>query len=369
MASLVISAAMSNDLWLSFAGTVWRRLGACSQLLIFFIAAVIAAHVSMYRQSAKTLMLGMEAAAGVASLYAILQYFGLDPLIPRAFYTLGSSAAVRPPATLTQATYFATFLLPGILIATGFRLGETRPLPKRMHELTLFLSLPALFLSGTRSAMLGLAVGLWILIYLVGGRLRNRRILLRAGYASLACAVAATIFLFMPAGKPTRARIAQWTADPKGGPRLLVWRDSLPLIWQHPAVGIGPELFEAEFRKAESMELARAFPDAYHESPHNFFLEVATAQGVTGLFFWLCLVAITAACGLRARRANDATAAILLAAFAAMLVSLQFCPLTLTNELYLLALAAILVGRHSNPGFRGGSIQPRSSHDLPWHLA
>ncbi len=271
MASLVISAAMSNDPWLSFAGTVWRRLGACSQLLIFLIAAVIAAHVSIYRQSAKTLMLGMEAAAGVASLYAILQYFGLDPLIPRAFYTLGSSAAVRPPATLTQATYFATFLLPGILIATGFRLGETRPLPKRMHELTLFLSLPALFLSGTRSAMLGLAVGLWILIYLVGDRLRNRNNLLRAGYAALACAVAATIFLFMPAGKPTRARIAQWTADPKGGPRLLVWRDSLPLIWQYPAVGIGPELFEPEFRKAESMELARAFPDSYHESPSQLF--------------------------------------------------------------------------------------------------
>ncbi len=61
-------------------------------------------------------------------------------------------------------------------------------------------------------------------------------------------------------------------------------------------------------------------------------------------------MAITAACGLRARRAHDATVAILLAAFAAMLVSLQFCPLTLTNELYLLALAAIIVGRHSNPG-------------------
>ena len=83
-----------------------------SQVIALFIAGVIAAHVSLYRQGAKTLMLGMEAAGGIASVYAILQYCGLDPLIPRSFYTLGSSAAVRPPATLTQATYFATFLLP-----------------------------------------------------------------------------------------------------------------------------------------------------------------------------------------------------------------------------------------------------------------
>jgi O-antigen ligase len=345
MASLVVSAAMSNDPWLSFAGTVWRRLGVCSQLIIFFIAGVIAAHVSIYRQAAKTLMLGLESAAGVASLYAILQYFGFDPLIPRIVYTLGASAAVRPPATLTQATYFATFLLPGILIAAGFRLSETRGLWKRTHDLILLVSLAALFLSGTRSALLGLAVALCVLIYFLGSRLWSRKNLLRAAYAFLGIAVAVTLFLLMPAAKPTRARIAQWTADRQGGPRLLVWRDSFPLIWQHPVVGIGSELFEPHFRKAESLELARAFPDAYHESPHNFFLEVASAQGVTGLFLWVSLLAITSACGLRTRKANESIVAILLAALAGMLVSLQFCPLTLTNELYLLALAAIVIGQ------------------------
>jgi O-antigen ligase len=300
----------------------------------------------------------MEAAAGIASLYAILQYCGLDPLIPRSFYTFGPSAAVRPPATLTQATYFATFLLPALLIAAGFRLSETRPLWKRIHELILLVSLAALFLSGTRSALLGLGVALCALAYLERGRQRNRRVLLRAGYAFLACAVAATFFLLTPVSKPTRARLAQWTADRTGGPRLLVWRDSVPLIWQHPVVGIGPELFEAEFRKAESLELARAFPDTYHESPHNFFLEAATAQGLLGLFFWLLLLALAGSCGLRAYRAKDSLAGIVLAALMAMLVSLQFCPLTITNELYLLALAATLIGLLPNPGPSGAVSTP-----------
>jgi hypothetical protein len=300
----------------------------------------------------------MEAAAGIASLYAILQYCGLDPLIPRSFYTLGLPAAVRPPATLSQATYFATFLLPAISIAAGFRLSETRPLWKRMHELILLLSLAALFLSGTRSALLGLGVAPCALAYFERGRLWNRRVLLRAGYAFLACSVAATLFLLTPAAKPTRARIAQWTADRTGGPRLLVWRDSFSLIWQHPVVGIGPELFEAEFRKTESLELARAFPDTYHESPHNFFLEAATAQGIIGLSFWLFLLALVGICGLRAYRAKDSLAGILLAALIAMLVSLQFCPLTITNELYLLALAATLIGLFPDPHPPGAVSTP-----------
>src|SRR5437763_2593972 len=74
MASLVISATRSSDASLSFAGTVWRRLAAVSQAVVFFIAGVIAAYVFLYRQAAKTLMLGMETAAGIASFYAILQY-------------------------------------------------------------------------------------------------------------------------------------------------------------------------------------------------------------------------------------------------------------------------------------------------------
>ncbi|MFL6447374.1 MAG: O-antigen ligase family protein [Bryobacteraceae bacterium] len=358
MVSLVISATMSSDASLSFAGTVWRRLGVGSQAIVLLIVGVIAAYVFLYRQAAKRLMLGMETAAGLASFYAILQYFGLDPLIPRSFYTFGSSAAVRPPATLTQATYFATFLLPAILIAAGLRLSETRPPWKRMHELMLLLSLSALFLSGTRSALLGLGVALCALAYFERCRLRSRRVLLRVAYASLACAVAAALFLLTPAGRPARARIAQWTADRTGGPRLLVWRDSLPLIWQHPVVGIGPELFEAEFRKTESLELARAFPDAYHESPHNFFLEIATAQGMIGLSFWISLLALAGICGLLAYHAKDPNAGILLPALLAMLVSLQFCPLTITNELYLLALAAILIGLLPNQPPSGAVSTP-----------
>jgi O-antigen ligase len=343
VASLLLSTAFSNDVWLSLAGTVWRRLGALDQTVVFLIAAAVAACVYRNRAAARALMLAMEAAGAIASIYAILQYAGWDPLIPAHLYKLGSEpAAVRPPATLTQATYFATFLLPAVLIAAASRIRETSSRSKRLHEIVLVLSMAALVLSGTRSALLGLAAGAFALLYFERARLANRRTLAQAACGILAFAVLVGAFVLLPAGKGIRVRLAQWVTDRAGGPRLLVWRDSLSLVGQHPVLGAGPELFETEFRRAESVELARAYPDYYHESPHNFFLEAATGQGFVGLAVWVALLGLAGYSGVRCCRRGDSTGAALVASLLAMLVSLQFCPLTLTNELYLLVLGASL---------------------------
>jgi hypothetical protein len=148
----------------------------------------------------------------------------------------------------------------------------------------------------------------------------------------------------LPTGKGVRARFTQWAEDRAGSPRLLVWRDSLPLLWQHPVSGIGPELFEGKFRRIESMDLARAYPDHYHESPHNFLLEVAIGQGLIGFALWLGLLSVASWSGLSCFRRGDSAANPLLSALIATFISLQFCPLTTTNELYVLVLCAMLVG-------------------------
>jgi O-antigen ligase len=344
-ASILISSVFSRDPTLSVAGTVWRRLGAMSQAAILFLASALAAVVFADRSVARRVMLGMEAAGAIASVYAILQYAGWDPLIPASLYTVGSMPAVlRPPATLGHATYFATFLLPVILIAVSFRLRERAFRRQRMHEIIFFLAISALILSGTRSALLGLGVGVCTLFLLDKRRLLQRRILARFAYRALAFAGVAAAFLLLPTGAGVRVRLAQWATDRGGGPRLMVWRDSLALIRQHAAWGIGPEMFEAEFRRAESLELARAFPDHYHESPHNFFLEAGLSQGVFGLAVWLALLGLGCWCGVAVRKSGDSAPAPLLPAMLGMLVSLQFCPLTITNELYLLAIVAMLAG-------------------------
>src|ERR1700761_665485 len=72
-------------------------------------------------------------------------------------------------------------------------------------------------------------------------------------------------------------------------------------------------------------------------------LPAAIAQGITGVAVWMSLLGLACYCGVICRRGGDSNAAPLLAALMAMLISLQFWPLTLTNELYQLALSALLV--------------------------
>lgn len=338
VASLLISAALSNDLRLAMAGTVWRRLGAVNQVIAFLFAAALGSYVYLHRSRLKTLLIAMEAGGAITSLYAILQYAGWDPLIPSKMYT-DKLDAIRPPATLTHATYFATFLAGAILITAGLRLRETSRRWKRAHEGVLILLMAALALTGTRSALIGLFFGACILGYFERKIVFERKHIPVAGIFGVACLAVASLFLALPASKGVRARLAEWVSERAGGPRLLVWHDSLPIVWRHAVAGVGPEFFEPEFRSAESLELARAYPDSYFESPHNFFLEFAVSQGIPGLAGWVALLALACYCGVKGQRRT----ASLFGALVAMLISLQFCPLTLTNELYLLVLIAMLV--------------------------
>ena len=104
---------------------------------------------------------------------------------------------------------------------------------------------------------------------------------------------------------------------------------------QHPILGFGPESFTSQFAPFESVELARAYPDFYQESPHNMFLDALTSRGLAGLLalIALCALALWAASG------NAA----LLAALSGAIVCQQFVVLTVPTELYFYLLIAIAV--------------------------
>jgi tetratricopeptide (TPR) repeat protein len=100
-----------------------------------------------------------------------------------------------------------------------------------------------------------------------------------------------------------------------------------------PLAGWGPETFNTEFPKYQSVELARSYPDFYHESPHNVFVDELTAKGIMGLaaFVWLCVVAL--------RRPVTELSAVLVAA----LVNLQFTALVVPSAFFFYWVAALLI--------------------------
>jgi len=161
----------------------------------------------------------------------------------------------------------------------------------------------------------------------------------------LALGILATgsIFYVSPAGQKLRSRVHWSLEDAYGGARPRLWRDTIRMARAHWIVGTGPETFTSQFARTQSRELARAYPDFHHESPHNVFLDALNSQGVTGLAILLLFSGFVFLTAWRARLVERRLAGALAASFAAGVTSLQFQSFVLSTALFWYANAALLV--------------------------
>jgi O-antigen ligase len=333
----LVAAIFSTHPRLSWIGSTWRRSGAIAEVAVLVVAAAVAGQIAVDQRSFRILLRVTVLASLPISIYGILQYFGVDPILAPAGYQFGEGTfmIVRPPSTLGHAAYFATYLL-YVAFAGAAMIGvETERKWKIAATTASVLAIFAMVLSGTRAALLGFIFGVMFVVLRERSVFRERW---RFLVITAAIAVAIGAFYLAPAGERLRAR-AFWAGEDRlGGSRLLLWRDTLGMIFKESPggrwlAGYGPETFAVEFPRHESLSLARAFPDFYHESPHNIFLDALVSTGILGLAARIALVLL---CLARARGPLGG-------AFVAMLISLQFTTFTLPTELYFYLTAAILV--------------------------
>jgi len=342
IASLVISTFLSSQISLSLSGTVWRRFGLIGQTATLIVAVAVACMAASRPGWVTTLFRAIAVCGGLASIYGIFQYFGLDPFLDRKLYAIEYFGGItRPPSTMGHALYFSAYLVPILFISVSAGIAETGRLWRRGFYLVGALAAIAIVLSATRSAILAAVIG----GIFFGWRVVRRRLPTESWTFSLKHAaivggilLALTGFVLAPAGSSLRARMRQWRDDP-GGPRLQMWKECPGLIALHPVFGEGPDTFAGEFRKVQSLQLSRAYPDFYNETPHNAMLDAACAQGIPGA---LILVGVF----LLAWRAGPNTG--LDAALLGILISSMFASLTLVTSLYLWTIAGLAVAL--NPG-------------------
>jgi len=219
--------------------------------------------------------------------------------------------------------------------------------------------------------LLGLSAGAALIAYLEARRSGHRKTLVYAAASLVAGLVLVSIFSISPAGQSLRIRLAQWTADPVGGTRLLVWRDSWQLLRAHWLFGIGPEAFAGEFRKVQSLELSQAYPEHYHEDPHNMLLGSALSQGAPGFVLATVWIALGLICGYQGIQKGIPASGMLLACLLAMSICAQFAPLTITNWLYFDVTIALLVAVSlPQPAFGAAASRLHPGvWTLPWMAA
>ena len=352
-----LSTALSKNPELSLNGGNWRRFGLITETGLLLFTLITAAWLFRNREHTRSLLRSCAVAGALGALYGIAQYFGLDPLLPAKAYQAGEGpfTIVRPPGTLGHADYFAAWLVAIVFFGLALERMEQTRWRKTFALSTSVLAAFSIALSGTRAALVGLFAGV-VLTIVVSRRKPGKRTLLLSGVMAALFAV----FFFSSAGSKLRARLHWSLDDPRGGARLLLWRDSAAMAGARLLTGFGPETFGSEFPRFESVELARAYPDFYHESPHNVLLDALTARGIPGLLLFLALCGVAFFSGFRSR---DPYAVPLIAGLAAMLVCHQFTVFVAGTALYFyLILAMLVVAEHdggampveSRPLQRGG---------------
>src|SRR6202050_1055739 len=275
LASLAVSTALSTRPGLSLMGTNGREFGLVPQAA----ALLFAWSVAGCSGNARAVLRGVAISCAAARAYRIAQYFGWDRFLPAAAYHIGEGiwTIVRPPGTLGYVSYFATWLAVSAFLSLALETMETAAAWRWAARLAAAICAVAMVLTGTRAAMLGLAAGVAVWLYLRGFRVTRR---MMAGAAVVAMLGAA--FYFSPPGWNLRSRTRWFTEDRLGGGRPELWRDTLQMASHRLAAGYGPETFTAGFARFESPGLAAAYPDFEYESPHNMFLDALTAQGIPG---------------------------------------------------------------------------------------
>jgi len=363
--SLVVSTLASVNPALSLGGSTWRYWGLPTQLAALGFAYLVCACCAGRPDRLRVVLRGIAASGLIVALYGMAQYFGWDPLLDAGGYHVGQGiwAIVRPPSTLGHADYSANWLLFVVFAGAALAVSEQQTPWRWLAWGAAAAGSVAIVLSGTRAAMLGMLAGaalllVWLIVW------HGLRITRAVAAVALAMVAAAAVFYVSPAGEKLRARVHWALREPPGGARLLLWRDSLRMARARWLAGYGPETFIASFALHQSADLGRAYPDFYHESPHNIFLDTLVAQGVAGPVLLLALGASGFAAAImseRSGRRNPAAGA-LAAGLAAMTISEQFVSFTLPTALAYYVAVAMLVTlsvRTALPPWPAGRRWPR----------
>lgn len=337
---LAVSTVFSTSPALSAFGTNWRRFGATAYLALLCFLAVAAGWLIGESRRVRLLLRSVAVTGSAIALYGTLQYFGFDPWLATSDYHVGEGiwTIVRPPGTLGHAVYLANYLLFVAFASAGLWRIETQRQWRFVAAMAATLCALAIVLSGTRAAMLGLVAGAAVLLVWERPRLRRPHVMVSA-----AIMAGLVLFYFSPAGSPLRARVHWSVEDLHGGARPWLWRDALRMATARPVAGWGLETFGREFPRFQSIELARAYPDFYHESPHNILLDAFTSEGAPGLLILLAIAGLGFWVAVRGPSAAPRLTHALAAGLAAQLLSEQFSSFTIPTALGFYITVVLLV--------------------------
>jgi O-antigen ligase len=285
----LISAAFSTDPLESFIDS--------KQLPLFLIVPVVY-HLARGTRT-KTVMDVVITVGALAAAYGIIQYGMLH----------FDSLRLRPRGTMGHyMTYSGTLMLVIGVAASRIVFGVR---DRIWPALVMPALIVALTLTFTRSAWVGVCVGVSLLFILKDFRLTG-----------LIPVIIALLFALAPDRITDRIMSVFDLRDPTSRDRVAMLQTGVEMIKDHPLTGVGPDMVKraySEYRDPTSVEKV-------NPHLHNVPLQIAAERGLPALAVWLGFIALLTLHAFRIFRGSRdrVVAAAALAAIAAMLSAGMF---------------------------------------------
>lgn len=235
------------------------------QLVLFLIVPMI---YDLARGTRTKIVVDVIITVGaVAAAYGIIQYTLLH----------FDSLRLRPRGTLGHyMTYAGTLMLVIGVAAARLVFGAH---DRKWPALVMPALLVALTMTLTRSAWVGVSVGVGLLFVLKDLRL-----------TALIPVVIALVFALAPDSVTDRLMSVSNLRDPSSRDRLAMLQTGAAMIHDHPLTGVGPNMVQrvyAQYRDPNSVQKT-------NPHLHNVPIQIAAERGIPALLIWLAFVATLA---------------------------------------------------------------------------
>lgn len=282
----LLAFAFSVDRSMSLQGAPYRFQGLIAQLVI---AAYLLNVVSIFRSFTETdrrrffgWLLGSAMVASVVSLlpfYPEFPYFNLLSFSNRVFGTFGNP------------NYLAVFLI-GLMPFLGLFFRSKSRTVQAIASLSAAVMTVVLFLTGCRSAWIGLIIGLVVVATLKAIKRRSFKLLITMGLIMICIG---GVFFYQRIHETKVFHRLSLTEDNVGSvnTRIFLQEAGLKLFTERPIFGSGQETIAGRI-EPYLPEYLKANDIFYIDRTHNEFLDILVMQGVVGFIplmaFWIVLI-------------------------------------------------------------------------------
>lgn len=363
LASSALSTIFSINPGVSLHGSSSRPAGLLTALALatlYFASRRLAAVPRWLDRVA----LAVTLAAAAASLYAVAQFLGFDPIGWSGAATFGGMTRVPGPLGHPNilGAYLAMALPLMLLLASRTRSAAGRFATFGAAALSIFVLAATL----SRGAWLGAAAAAMVFaaVRFIGGRRRAVATVTTASAprrVRLAAIVATTLLLFllplatpMGAGFVTRLREVTDLNAPTTVSRIHLWRAGLGMLADHPLLGAGTDAFGVLFPRYRTAEFWRLEWNASTDKAHNEAIQIAATQGVVGIAAALLVVLFAARACLRVSRREESDDRLGAAVAAASLAAWGVSSATGFSVMATGSLAAVVAGWAAGRARDGG---------------